>query len=40
MVALGLQTNLKSMFKLGLKPLVIGFVASATVGFVSIVYLY
>ena len=40
MVALGLQTNLKSMFKLGFKPLIIGFVASATVGFVSIVYLY
>ena len=40
MVALGLQTNLKSMFKLGFKPLIIGFVASATVGVVSIVYLY
>ena len=40
MVALGLQTNLKSMFKLGFKPLIIGFVASATVGFISIVYLY
>ena len=40
MVALGLQTNLKSMFKLGFKPLIIGFVASATVGAVSIVYLY
>jgi uncharacterized membrane protein YadS len=40
MVALGLQTNLKNMFKLGFKPLIIGFVASATVGVVSIVYLY
>ena len=40
MVALGLQTNLKSMFKLGFKPLIIGFVASATVGVVSVVYLY
>ena len=40
MVALGLQTNLKSMLKLGFKPLIIGFVASATVGIVSVVYLY
>ena len=40
MVALGLQTNIKSMFRLGFKPLIIGFVASATVGIVSIAYLY
>ena len=40
MVALGLQTNLKSMFRLGFKPLIIGFIASATVGVVSVVYLY
>ena len=40
MVALGLQTNLKNMFKLGFTPLIIGFVASATVGVVSVVYLY
>ena len=39
MVALGLQTNLKSMFRLGLKPLIIGFMASASVGVVSVVYL-
>ena len=40
MVALGLQTNLKSMFRLGFKPLIIGFIASTTVGVVSVVYLY
>ncbi len=40
MVAIGLQTKLKSMIKLGFKPLIVGFIASATVGFVSIVYLY
>ena len=40
MVALGLQTNLKNMIELGFKPLIIGFVASATVGVVSVVYLY
>ena len=39
MVALGLQTNLKSMTKLGIKPLAIGFVASASVGLLSIIYL-
>ena len=40
MVALGLQTNVKSMFRLGFKPLIIGFVASVTVGMISVVYLY
>ena len=40
MVALGLQTNLKSMINLGFKPLIIGFIASATVGAVSVIYLY
>ena len=40
MVAIGLQTNLKSMIKLGFKPLIIGFIASATVGAVSVIYLY
>ena len=40
MVALGLQTNIKSMFRLGFKPLIIGFVASVTVGVISVVYLY
>ena len=40
MVALGLQTNIKSMFRLGFKPLIIGFVASVTVGMISVVYLY
>ena len=39
MVALGLQTNLKSMTKLGIKPLAIGFAASASVGLLSIIYL-
>ena len=39
MVAIGLQTNLKSMIKLGFKPLIIGFIASATVGAVSVIYL-
>ena len=40
MVAIGLQTNLKSMINLGFKPLIIGFIASATVGAVSVIYLY
>ena len=40
MVALGLQTNIKSMFRLGFKPLIIGFMASFTVGVISVVYLY
>ena len=40
MVALGLQTNIKSMFRLGFKPLIIGFLASVTVGVISVVYLY
>ena len=40
MVAIGLQTNLKSMINLGFKPLIIGFIASATVGVVSVIYLY
>ena len=40
MVAIGLQTNLKSMTNLGFKPLIIGFIASATVGAVSVIYLY
>jgi uncharacterized membrane protein YadS len=39
MVALGLQTNLKNMIKLGLKPLLIGFAASTTVGIMSVIYL-
>lgn len=39
MVALGLQTNLKNMIKLGLKPLLIGFAASTTVGIISVIYL-
>jgi uncharacterized membrane protein YadS len=39
MVALGLQTNIKSMFSLGIKPLLIGFSASAIVGFISVIYL-
>ena len=39
MVAIGLQTNLKSMIKLGFKPLIVGFIASATVGAVSVIYL-
>ena len=39
MVALGLQTNLSTMFALGIKPLVIGFIASFTVGFISCIYL-
>jgi len=40
MVAIGLQTNLKSMMNLGFKPLIIGLIASATVGAVSVIYLY
>ena len=40
MVAIGLQTNLKSIINLGFKPLIIGFIASATVGAVSVIYLY
>ena len=40
MVAIGLQTKLKSMIKLGFKPLIVGFIASATVGAVSVIYLY
>ena len=39
MVALGLQTNLKNMVKLGVKPLLIGFAASTSVGIVIVVYL-
>ena len=39
MVALGLQTNIKSMFSLGIKPLLIGFVASTSVGVLSVWYL-
>jgi uncharacterized membrane protein YadS len=39
MVALGLQTNIKSMFLLGIKPLLIGFVASTSVGVLSVWYL-
>ena len=39
MVALGLQTNLKNMIRLGFKPLLIGFVASTTVGIMSVIYL-
>ena len=39
MVAIGLQTKLKSMIKLGFKPLIVGFIASATVGAVSVIYL-
>ena len=39
MVALGLQTNIKSIFNLGIKPLLIGFAASASVGVLSVLYL-
>ena len=39
MVALGLQTNLKKMLTLGIKPIMIGFAASATVGIISVIYL-
>tara|TARA_B100000212_G_C26942839_1_gene350935 strand:- start:368 stop:502 length:135 start_codon:yes stop_codon:yes gene_type:complete len=39
MVALGLQTNLKRMFMLGLKPLLVGFFSSVLVGLISILYL-
>ncbi len=39
MVAIGLQTNLKSMIKLGFKPFIAGFITSATVGAVSVIYL-
>ena len=39
MVALGLQTNIKGMLTLGIKPLIIGFAASTTVGVISVVYL-
>ena len=39
MVALGLQTNIKGMLTLGIKPLLIGFAASTTVGVISVVYL-
>jgi uncharacterized integral membrane protein (TIGR00698 family) len=40
MVAIGLQTNIKSIINLGFKPLIIGFIASAIVGAVSVIYLY
>ena len=39
MVALGLQTNLKNMVKLGEKPLLIGLAATHSVGIVSVVYI-
>ena len=39
MVALGLQTNLKKMLTLGIKPLMTGFAASTTVGIISVIYL-
>ena len=39
MVALGLQTDLKGMMSLGIKPLVIGFSAAVIVGLVSVIYL-
>ena len=39
MVVLGLQTNLKSILSLGVKPLLIGFSASISVGLISIIYL-
>ena len=39
MVALGLQTNLKGMMSLGIKPLIIGFSAASIVGLVSVIYL-
>ena len=39
MVALGMQTNLKTIFLLGVKPLLIGFAASTIVGLISIIYL-
>ena len=37
MVALGLQTDLKGMMSLGIKPLVIGFSAAVIVGLVSVI---
>ena len=39
MLSLGLQTNLHSILKLGIKPLILGFTACITVGLVSITYL-
>ncbi len=39
MVALGLQSNIKSMFSLGIKPFIVGFSASFIVGLLSIIYL-
>ena len=39
MVAIGLQTNLKAMMSLGIKPMVIGFLAATIVGFISVFYL-
>jgi len=39
MVAIGLQTNLKRMMSLGIKPMVIGFFAATIVGLISVFYL-
>ena len=39
MVALGLQTNIKSMLTLGYKPFLVGFSSSVLVGLISILYL-
>ncbi len=39
MVAIGLQTNLKGMMSLGIKPMVIGFFAATIVGLISVFYL-
>tara|TARA_B100002052_G_C15863117_1_gene591076 strand:- start:853 stop:1896 length:1044 start_codon:yes stop_codon:yes gene_type:complete len=39
MAALGLQTNLKNIFKLGFKPLLAGFFASISVGLSSLIFL-
>jgi len=39
MVSLGLQTNLKSISKLGFKPLLIGLITAIAIGITSILYL-
>ena len=39
MVSLGLQTNIKELTQLGYKPLIIGFVASISIGIISIIFL-
>lgn len=39
MLSLGLQTNLKSILKLGIKPLIVGFTACITIALIGITYL-